>query len=1106
MNMNQRLPRFSRHVTCLTVAVLAVLLLGVRPMMAQYNSTIFGPNVYVIPASATPAAVTSVLNTVNNETQFSTNRWAVLFMPGSYGTTSNSVYADIGYYESVAGLGQTPGQVTITGGLVADQLINGNLTQNFWRSQENLSQIPVGGQTSGVLDWGVSQGASLRRENIQGGLRYANVNCNESSGGFTADIAISGLTNACSQQQWYTRNSALSANGWNSFVWNFVFSGVTNAPAQNYPGSSPTNAITNVPTTPVSREKPFLYVDGSGNYNVFVPTLKTNSLGTSWASGGLGTGYSMPISDFFIATPSSTLAQINGALAAGQSLILTPGIYQYSGAINVTNANTIVLGMGYATLVPQTGTSALTVADVDGVQLAGVLIDAGPVNSGVLLEVGNPNGPNNSHATNPTSLNDVFFRVGGATAGTATTSLQVDSGNVILDNIWAWRADHGNGVGWTVNVGEHGLVVNGNEVTALGLAVEHYEQAQVQWNGNGGETIFYQSELPYDPPSQSAWMDGTANGYPSYVVSPAVCSHAAYGLGIYSFFDLGAAIVEDNAMSVPNTTGINVTDAGTVFLGGSGQISNVINGVGGLASGGNAGSLVPVTSYAGTGTCATTAPAAPSGLAAVNEAPQGSSPNPSVALTWNASTTPNVTYTIYRGTGSGTPTSIQTGVTTTSYIDTTGIASTSYTYYVVAVSGTTPSSPSNQATLTTGAAQVAPPTNLTGTASATQINLSWTASTTSGVTYTVDRATGSGSATSIKTGLTSTTFADTTVVSGTTYTYYVVAVIASGSVSPQSNSVTITGGGTSPLTDIVAINAGGGTVGSFAGDEDFVGGGTYAPGLTVTIPAGLAGAAPEAVYQDARQGAFTYTIPGLATVNTYTVVLHFAELYFTAAGQRVFNVSINGTTVLPNFDIVSTAGGGLRAVVEKFSNITPNSNGQIVISFTNGTHDQPMFNGLEIQGVAAPSPTATFINAGGAATGAYAADEDFSGGGTYAPGKMVTVPAGLANAAPTAVYEDARQGVFTYTISGLGAGTSHTVTLHFAELYFTIAGQRVFNVAINGITVLPNFDIVAAAGGQALTAVVEQFSNIIANSSGQIVISFTNGTHDQPMFNGLVVQ
>lgn len=162
-----------------------------------------------------------------------------------------------------------------------------------------------------------------------------------------------------------------------------------------------------------------------------------------------------------------------------------------------------------------------------------------------------------------------------------------------------------------------------------------------------------------------------------------------------------------------------------------------------------------------------------------------------VGLTWNASTTPNVTYTIYRGTSSAMPASIQAGITTTSYVDTTVVGSTSYTYYVVAVSGTTPSSPSNQVTLTTGAVQVAPPTNLTGTTSGTQVNLSWTASTTSGVTYTVFRSTGSGSATSIKTRLTSTTFADTTVVGGTTPYAFPFAAFFLERESPTSRMVAL---------------------------------------------------------------------------------------------------------------------------------------------------------------------------------------------------------------------------------------------------------------------------------------------------------------------------
>jgi len=192
------------------------------------------------------------------------------------------------------------------------------------------------------------------------------------------------------------------------------------------------------------------------------------------------------------------------------------------------------------TCVPQTGTAAITVADVSGVQIAGLLIDAGPDNSPVLFQVGVAGASRVSHASDPTSISDVFFRIGGATHVTATESMEIDSDNVILDNIWAWRADHGQApVGWTVNVGINGLVVNGDNVTALGLAVEHYEGEQVVWNGEGGETIFYQSEMPYDVPSQSAWMDGSVDGYASYNVSPTVTSHSAHGIGVYSFFNQG---------------------------------------------------------------------------------------------------------------------------------------------------------------------------------------------------------------------------------------------------------------------------------------------------------------------------------------------------------------------------------------------------------------------------------------------------------------------------------------------------------------------------------------------------------------------------------------
>ena len=180
------------------------------------------------------------------------------------------------------------------------------------------------------------------------------------------------------------------------------------APFPNYPS----NAYAVLPTTPVSREKPFLYVDEGRRFRVFVPTMQENSSGVTW-SRGLGRGYSLSIDDFLIALPTTPLTEINQALAKGKNLILTPGIYKLTGSINVTNPNTVVLGMGYATLVPQTGTAAIKVSDVDVIRIASVLIDAGPVNSPVLVQIGNVDGSRRPHRSNPTSLNDVFFRVGG---------------------------------------------------------------------------------------------------------------------------------------------------------------------------------------------------------------------------------------------------------------------------------------------------------------------------------------------------------------------------------------------------------------------------------------------------------------------------------------------------------------------------------------------------------------------------------------------------------------------------------------------------------------------------------------------------------------------
>jgi hypothetical protein len=343
----------------------------------------------------------------------------------------------------------------------------------------------------------------------------------------------------------------------------------------------------------VIREKPFLYIDSSGNYQVFVPALRTNSVGTSWASGSPA-GTSIPLSKFYIAHPTDTATTLNTALAQGQYLLFTPGIYSLDGTINVSNANTVVLGLGLATLVPQNGVISMTVADVGGVTIAGLLFDAGSVNSPVLLQIG-PNATSVSHQSNPTLLSDVFFRIGGATVGNATQSLVINSNDVILDDLWLWRADHGNRntTGWDTNTAANGLIVNGNNVTAYGLFVEHYQQYEVIWNGNGGQTYFFQNELPYDPPSQTEWIHGSTKGYAAYKVADKVTSHEAWGLGSYCHFKDDPSVVADRSFEVPDTSGVTLQGMVIVSLGGVGTIEHIVNTTGGPTTGNSLPTYLP---------------------------------------------------------------------------------------------------------------------------------------------------------------------------------------------------------------------------------------------------------------------------------------------------------------------------------------------------------------------------------------------------------------------------------------------------------------------------------------------------------------------------------
>ncbi|MCX5095346.1 coagulation factor 5/8 type domain-containing protein [Streptomyces sp. NBC_00365] len=529
-----------------------------------------GPNVIVFgPSTSGIQAKLDEVFRQQESAQFGTGRYALLFKPGTY----NGLNAQLGFYTSIAGLGLSPDDTTINGDVTVDAgWFNGNATQNFWRSAENLALTPV----SGTNRWAVAQAAPFRRMHVKGGLNLAPTGYGWASGGYIADSRIDGSVGPYSQQQWYTRDS--SVGGWANAVWNMVFSGVQGAPAQSFPNPP----YTTLDTTPVSREKPFLYLNGS-EYRVFLPERRTNARGTTWGS-GTPRGTSLPLTQFYVAKPGVTAATLNAALTQGLHLLLTPGIYHLDQPIQVNRAGTVVLGLGYATLIPDNGVTALRTADVDGVRLAGFLIDAGPVNSATLLEVG-PAGASANHSANPTTVQDVFVRIGGAGAGKATTSMVINSRDTIIDHTWIWRADHGTGVGWETNRADYGIRVNGDDVLATGLFVEHFNKYDVQWYGQRGRTIFFQNEKAYDAPNQAAIQNGSVKGYAAYKVADSVTTHEGWGLGSYCYYNVDPTIVQHNGFAAPNTPGVKFHDLLVVSLGGQGQYEHVVNETGAPTSG-----------------------------------------------------------------------------------------------------------------------------------------------------------------------------------------------------------------------------------------------------------------------------------------------------------------------------------------------------------------------------------------------------------------------------------------------------------------------------------------------------------------------------------------
>ena len=589
------------------------------------NAPDFGLNVTIFDPSMPTSEIKAVFDEIwllQRDNEMGSERYSLYFLPGKYGSEEEPLQVTVGYYTEVAGLGVSPNDVQINGKVEvfnrcfdayrvpadsSDPDVRCFALTNFWRSISNLT-IDVNGSGQGGCKglsnfWAVSQAFSMRRVQVNGGnlslMDYCGPGPQYASGGFIADSRAGILING-SQQQWYTRNSEIVE--WRNSVWNQVFTGVNSAPdGLTYPYPP----YTTLDNTPLSREKPFLFVDDSGGFNVRVPSADYETRGITWAN-GLTAGRTIPISEFFVAGPSDPVHDINSALARGSHLILTPGVHDIADSIRIDRANTVVLGMGMATLTALDGVIPLRIADNPGVIVAGVIVDAGTVESPVLLQVGARNLNEDSRKSdplNPTTLSDVYFRVGGPHIGKTDIALEINSDGVLIDHTWVWRADHGaqgvevncdpldpdncvdgfldDDLRWITNIGRNGVVINGDDVTATGLFVEHFQEYNTLWNGERGQVYMYQNELPYDPPTQADWMadDGTL-GWAAYKVADDVEIHELWGAGVYVHNRNNPGIVTENGYEVPDAPGIQLHHIMINNLSGSGIMNHIVNGCG----------------------------------------------------------------------------------------------------------------------------------------------------------------------------------------------------------------------------------------------------------------------------------------------------------------------------------------------------------------------------------------------------------------------------------------------------------------------------------------------------------------------------------------------
>ena len=615
MKKRKLLPVLAAALGILAVGIAGILLINLkernnRMKLEAFHTQTFGEHVFFFRESDDHTAIQETIDAVYKEmeaNQFGEERYALCFFPGDY----SDLTVRVGFYTQVLGLGTRPtdvkiGTLTCSARWLGDDG-NHNATQNFWRSVEN---VEIRSNTM----WAVSQATDMRRVQIDGSL-HLHDSYGWASGGFLSDSRILGMIDSGSQQQWLSRNNQYRT--WIGENWNIVFVG--DEPEGLPTGTWPAKSYTAVAQAPEISEKPLLLwtdPEKADTLGVLVPERRRDAVGLTWAqaddvdysdlswdveevrkyareispevTGSLGEipesfGHVSSFSDWYVASPESdTAVSITEALQNGKNILFTPGVYELTEPIKA-GSDRILLGLGLASL-KAAGANTCLETNGDDIRIAGLLFDAGPALTGAdgtermteeLLHIGE--GKN-------VDLSDLYFRVGGtrtSSPAVARRCVTVDADRTIGDNLWVWRADHGDQVAWTKNRTENGIVINGEDVIMYALMVEHFHEYQTVWNGNGGRLYMYQSEVPYDVPREEVWMshDGERYGYASIYVADPVTDFHGEGIGIY-LFNRDASVRLQSVMEMPDREGVSVHHIISVMITGNPGALRVINDAG----------------------------------------------------------------------------------------------------------------------------------------------------------------------------------------------------------------------------------------------------------------------------------------------------------------------------------------------------------------------------------------------------------------------------------------------------------------------------------------------------------------------------------------------